>query len=169
MSIPASDPYCEQATKAPEPEPFLGYGGFWARVVAAFLDGIIVSVLSSIVVALLSPILNKETLDSLTDSGFLKDAVPFVSGSTASFLISLAYQTAMNTGSHQASLGKMAMGLRVVTDQGLPLSVPKAAIRELAKILSSMILGIGFLMVAFSSRKQGLHDKIAGTLVVRSR
>jgi uncharacterized RDD family membrane protein YckC len=63
----------------------------------------------------------------------------------------------------------MALGLRVVTDDGQRLSLMHAIGRYLAKIVSGIILGIGFIMVAFTDRKRGLHDIIASTLVVKVR
>jgi uncharacterized RDD family membrane protein YckC len=63
----------------------------------------------------------------------------------------------------------MAVGLRVVTDQGNRLSFLNATGRFFAKFLSALLLGIGFLMVAFTDRKRGLHDIIASTLVIKNR
>jgi uncharacterized RDD family membrane protein YckC len=61
----------------------------------------------------------------------------------------------------------MALGIRVTDLDGNRIGFGKATGRYFAKILSALILGIGFLMVAFTERKQGLHDMLAGTLVVR--
>jgi uncharacterized RDD family membrane protein YckC len=63
----------------------------------------------------------------------------------------------------------MAVGLRVVTDEGTRLSFLNATGRFFAKFVSAIILCIGFLMVAFTDRKRGLHDMIADTLVVKVR
>ena len=68
-----------------------------------------------------------------------------------------------------ATLGKMAIGLRVVTSDGQRLSFANATGRYFAKILSAIILLIGFIMIAFTDRKRGLHDMIAGTLVIKVR
>ena len=69
----------------------------------------------------------------------------------------------------QATVGKLALGIRVTDMQGARISFPRALGRYLAKYLSAIILGIGFIMVAFTRRKQGLHDLIAGTLVLNGR
>jgi uncharacterized RDD family membrane protein YckC len=61
----------------------------------------------------------------------------------------------------------MALGIIVTDLEGRRIGFGRATGRYFAKILSALILGIGFLMVAFTQRKQGLHDMIAGTLVVR--
>ncbi len=72
------------------------------------------------------------------------------------------------TGKEGYSVGKRLFGLRVVkTDGKTPIGLTDALVREvIGKIISGMLLGIGFLWIAFDSEKQGLHDKIAKTYVV---
>lgn len=62
----------------------------------------------------------------------------------------------------------MAVGLRVVTTDGQQLSFLHATGRYFAKFISAIILCIGFIMVAFSEKNRGLHDMIAGTLVIKT-
>ena len=64
-------------------------------------------------------------------------------------------------------MGKIALGIQVTDLQGNRVSFGKALGRNVAKILSALILYIGFIMAAFTAKKQGLHDMIAGTLVVK--
>ena len=71
--------------------------------------------------------------------------------------------------SSQATLGKMALGLKVTDVHGRRLTFGNALGRSLAKILSGLILAIGYIMAAFDDRKQGLHDKMASTLVMKTR
>ena len=75
----------------------------------------------------------------------------------------------MDDAERGATVGKMAMGLRVVTGSGQRLSFMNATGRYFAKILSAIILCIGFIMIAFTDKKRGLHDMIAGTLVIKVR
>ena len=75
----------------------------------------------------------------------------------------------MESSERGATVGKMAMGLRVVTSDGQRLSFMNATGRYFAKIISAIILGIGFLMIAFTDKKRGLHDMIASTLVIKVR
>ena len=64
--------------------------------------------------------------------------------------------------------GKMALRIKVIRTDGSPVSYGRAVLREvLGKFISSILLGIGYLMVAFDNRKQGLHDKIADTYVIK--
>ena len=66
-----------------------------------------------------------------------------------------------------ATLGKMLMGLKVVTVDGGPITVSRAIGRYFASMLSSVILCIGYIMVAFDDQKRALHDHICGTRVIR--
>ena len=79
------------------------------------------------------------------------------------------YFALLESSERGATVGKMAMGLRVVTSDGQRLSFMNATGRYFAKILSFLILCIGFIMVAFTDKKRGLHDIIAGTLVIKTR
>ncbi len=69
----------------------------------------------------------------------------------------------------QASIGKMLIGVKVTDDQGRPIGYGKALGRNLAKLVGMATLGIGFFTGFFDRRQQCLHDKIAGTLVIKDR
>ena len=84
-----------------------------------------------------------------------------------SILVDWLYFSLLESSRWQATLGKKMLGLTVTDLNGNRLTFGKATGRYFAKILSSLILFIGFIMVAFTERKQGLHDQIAGTLVLR--
>ena len=69
----------------------------------------------------------------------------------------------------QASVGKMLIGVKVTDDQGNPIGYGRALARNLAKLVGIATLGIGFFIGFFDKRQQCLHDKIAGTLVIKDR
>ena len=69
----------------------------------------------------------------------------------------------------QATIGKLAMGLAVIDCNGYRITFKKANARFFSKILSTLIIFIGFIMIVFSDKKQGLHDRIACTFVVKRR
>ncbi len=75
----------------------------------------------------------------------------------------------MESSEKQATLGKMAVGIKVIDMHGKRISFLHATGRNFAKIISVAICMIGYLMIIFTEKKQGLHDMIAGTLVVRNR
>ncbi|MBI4337857.1 MAG: RDD family protein [Chloroflexi bacterium] len=73
------------------------------------------------------------------------------------------------TGLRGQTLGKMALGIKVVDERGQVPGVGRAALREvIGKFLSALALGLGFLWIAWDGKKQGWHDKIATTFVVRA-
>jgi uncharacterized RDD family membrane protein YckC len=147
------------------------YGGFWIRVVAVIIDVIIVKVV-------LLPVKAMFGLGGLALNGFDMHAfhrgmaLPyFIFGSGVFVLLTLVaswlYESLMESSSYQATLGKMIFGMKVTDLYGNRISFARATGRHFAKILSAMILFIGFIMVGFTERKQGLHDILAGTLVRR--
>ena len=86
-----------------------------------------------------------------------------------SFVIGWLYFALMESSERGATVGKMVVGLRVVTSNGQRLSFLNATGRYFAKIISAIILFIGFIMIGFTDKKRGLHDMIAGTLVIKVR
>jgi uncharacterized RDD family membrane protein YckC len=73
----------------------------------------------------------------------------------------------MESSSNQATLGKMVVGLKVTNMEGEPISFMNATGRYFAKIISAIILMIGYIMAAFNPKKQALHDQLAKTLVLK--
>ncbi|MFC3198412.1 RDD family protein [Parapedobacter deserti] len=69
----------------------------------------------------------------------------------------------------QASIGKMLIGVKVTDEQGRPIRYGKALLRNIAKLTGVLTLGFGFFSGFFDRRQQCLHDKIAGTLVIKDR
>ena len=77
------------------------------------------------------------------------------------------YFALMESSTWQGTLGKKALGLEVTDLEGRRISFGRATGRFFAKIISALILWIGFIMAGFTEKKQALHDMIAGTLVIR--
>lgn len=127
---------------------FTGYAGFWIRVLAYLIDGVV-----------LLGVLLVISGGQLREISVLEKAVLSV--------ISWLYFTLLESSSKQATLGKIALGLKVTDMVGDRITWGRANGRFFSKILSGMILNIGYIMVAFTARKQGLHDLIAQTLVIR--
>lgn len=143
------------------------YAGFWIRFVAAFIDGMIVGVAQSIV---MFPFLGLPWNEQVDEYG---DPVLFSGAILASWLVSLVfnwlYEAFMESGKRQATVGKMALGLKVTDMSGNRISFANATGRHFAKYLSAIILLIGYIMAAFTQKKQALHDVLADTLVVYDR
>lgn len=89
---------------------------------------------------------------------------------TAIFLlIRWLYFAIMESSSYQATFGKQLLEIKVTDMDGNRISFWRATLRYFAKILSGMIFYLGYLMIGFTEKKQGLHDMIAGTLVINDR
>ena len=82
--------------------------------------------------------------------------------------INWLYFALLESSSMQGTLGKKALGMIVTDLSGNRIGFGRATGRYFGKILSAIILGIGFIMVAFTERKQGLHDLLANTLVYKA-
>jgi uncharacterized RDD family membrane protein YckC len=132
----------------------LEYAGFWIRVVANIIDSIVLSVVILFVGFVL-------VAGALATNSFAVIAIAYI----GCFVAVFGYFAIMESSPRQATLGKMAVGIKVADENGQRLSTMHALGRNVAKILSQMILYIGYIMVAFDAKKQGLHDKIAGTIV----
>jgi uncharacterized RDD family membrane protein YckC len=142
------------------------YGGFWIRVVAALIDAVILRVVVAPVGVIFGGLGMAGTMSGLPHHGLaiLGGGVTFILLLFGSWL----YEAFMESSSYQATLGKMIFGMKVTDLNGNRISFERATGRHFAKWLSGMILGIGYIMVGFTERKQGLHDLLAGTLVRRA-
>jgi len=157
------------------------YAGFWLRFVATVIDSILVS-------AIIGPLLlaaygrgyfqpfidfqagrEQDLLGSLMDLAAALDK-PMYSGPTH-FVISYvlpAVAIVLFWMARQATPGKMLLGMKIADAQTLGPPTRKQDIgRYLAYYVSMLCLFVGFLWVAVDSRKQGWHDKLAGTVVIR--
>jgi uncharacterized RDD family membrane protein YckC len=141
------------------------YGGFWRRVLAYIIDAIILSIVGGVISAALfgSAAGLSSLMPGSESTTALTGAMLGVQG--LSFVLNWLYFAVLESSSMQGTLGKKALGMIVTDLDGAPIGFGRATGRYFAKILSALIMMIGFVMVAFTARKQGLHDLIAGTLV----
>jgi uncharacterized RDD family membrane protein YckC len=124
------------------------YAGFWVRFVAAVLDGLI-----------------------LTAIGFL---VGLIAGGITyrivlGILIGITYDVGFWVANDGATPGKMAVGVKVQMANGQPIDVGPALLRYIGYLVSYITFFIGFILIGFTAQKRGLHDYIAGTIVIKSR
>jgi uncharacterized RDD family membrane protein YckC len=141
------------------------YAGFWRRFAAALLDGILINIVSGVASFIIGLIVGVSFSGAGTDEDTAYGAA-FLIAILVSLGISWVYYALMESSSKQATLGKMALGIIVTDNQGRRISFGRATGRYFAKFISMLILFIGYLMIAFTEKKQGLHDMIADTLVV---
>jgi len=144
------------------------YAGFWRRVIAYFIDAIVLGIVMGIVFGILGAIAGAALSGGNSDNagGVIASlgAVLYVVLIVAVWL----YFALMESSSKQATLGKMALSIKVTDLEGHRITFGKATGRFFGKIISGMILYIGYMMAGWTAKKQALHDMMAGTLVVRS-
>jgi uncharacterized RDD family membrane protein YckC len=133
------------------------FAGFWKRLAASLID-VFINLLIGIIVG--------GTVGFLMGaSGYEMEAIEALAN-VAGYLASWIYFAAFESSEGQATPGKKALGIKVTDLNGKRISFGRASGRFFAKYLSAALLCIGFVMIAFTKRKQGLHDMIAGCLVV---
>ena len=120
------------------------YAGFWIRLVAYIIDSVVL----------------------LIPNYAIGMVVPMMTANLFSMIIYGVYVMYFLSSEMMATPGKMAMGLIVTDGDGNRISAGAAATRWICYFISAITLGIGFFMIGFTEKKEGLHDKLAGTLVV---
>ena len=167
--------YAQKLREGVAPVQAVSYAGFWIRVVAVIIDAIIMTIVQGLLqfVALggffrtnvrIEPGMRPDEVGALM--------APMLGMIGMAWLISVAVNScyeAFFIYKFGATPGKMALGLKVVRPNGGPVDLGRAFGRYFAKLLSGLILCIGYIMVAFDSEKRGLHDMICDTRVVRIR
>ena len=154
----------------------MNYAGFWLRFVAFIIDWIILFILNWLIIAPLLAAVGISSGVSMSDlaSGNFDPAqlVAMLSamigiGWFISTTIDILYHSFLESSKFQGSVGKIALGLKVTDASGNKIDLVKALIRNVCKIISGVILAIGYIMAGFTDKKQALHDMIASTLVVK--
>jgi uncharacterized RDD family membrane protein YckC len=146
--------------------------GFWRRFWAMFLDRFVLSALFTPFFFLLAfPVLAQHA-NEMSDADAAAQAVLTIWMTLLPFAIfaglcTWLYFALFQASAKQATLGQMALGIRVTDLQGRRISFARATGRYFAHIVTGLTLGIGFLTVLFTEKKQCVHDMIAGTMVER--
>jgi len=136
--------YYEQYEKKDQGRPLhiSAYGSFWVRLVADCIDIMIISAVCTLL-------------------GATEDLMA---------LIYCAYYIICESSiGNGATIGKKVMGLKVVNSDFETISIGQSIGRTLGKFLSWLLLGYGFFMILISKRRQGLHDRMSGTYVIKTR
>ncbi len=168
FSIPPAAPGVYPPAAAARP---LAYAGFWLRFVAWIIDTIILWIVTSFITiplvaatGLREMILNHppqtpEELIALMGT-IWKIAI-------LGLVIRWLYYALLESSAWQATIGKLTLGLKVTDMAGQRVSFARATGRFFGKIISGIILWIGYIMAGFTAQKQALHDMMAGCLVMR--
>lgn len=163
------------------------YAGFWRRFVAYIIDQILIGAVNFAILLPLYLIFGLGIFAFENFEGFEKfsnvnSTVQYEDEYTAAFVIAIIfialivggisiiiqwlYYALMESSSKQATLGKMALGIKVTDMNGNRISFGRATGRFFGKIISGLILNVGYIMAAFTQKKQALHDLMANCLVI---
>jgi uncharacterized RDD family membrane protein YckC len=148
--------------------PEIVYAGFWLRYLALTLDNIIVgiplAIIAFLILFLVALITGENSSNPSTGFKLIQSFVYI-----AQIIAQICYFVIL-TNKRQATIGKRLLGLKVLSEEGSTISLGKIILREtIGKLVSGIILGIGFLMAAFTSKKQALHDIMSGSVVISNR
>lgn len=182
------EPWARPEPVSRGPAPGYAYVGFWRRFVALVIDGVLLTIVSyAIIIPMIIASFASADLSLLREPGsyYIDPATGLAVASPAAmsliwrmvgqmflglaivFLVQALYFVVLWTW-RGATLGQLALGMEIRNEaDGRRIGLGRALLRYLGFVISSWILCIGFIWVAFDRRKQGWHDKIGGTLVVR--
>jgi len=149
------------------------YGGFWIRFLAHLIDHVILGAVAAplFFIMVLPSIVriahqaerdqepSPELIVAIVSSAFVYIALAFIG--------QWLYEALLTSSLWQGTIGKKVLRLKVVDEAGNRIGFGRATGRFFAKILSSMFFCIGFIMVGLTDRKRGLHDMLAGTMVMK--
>jgi uncharacterized RDD family membrane protein YckC len=163
--------YMQRVREGGQPIGVRRYAGFWIRFVARFLDSVILSIVISIFIIPLALIFGVSMPTAGSDPSVLLPMILHFEAIAApiAILITMIYEVYFLS-SRGATIGKMALGLKVIRADGGPISGGRAVGRFFAYLLDSYFtLTIGFIIAGFDSEKRSLHDRICDTRVIYAK
>ncbi len=161
----------EQGSAVAAGAAFLLYAGFWIRVLAVIIDGLILAVCFFLLVMIMFLIPGRNLIRTLQNPDLSPTVIGAVYGGIALFYlvffaVTVAYQSWF-VARRGGTPGKLALGLRVVRSDGTALSGGRSVGRAFAYILNNLVpFGIGFIIAGFDNQKRALHDHICDTRVI---
>lgn len=164
----------ENQTSAPD------YAGFWARFAAYFIDAAVIALFFNALYWVAhtnvaqylesNPELARKLIDDSSEYSVNYKAankIMYYYSSILSILLNWSYFAGMESSPLRGTIGKWALGIYVTDMEGQRISFTTATGRFFGKIVSGLLLGIGYIMAGTTDRKQALHDKMAECLVMR--
>lgn len=154
------------------------YAGFWLRVAAYLIDSLVMSaggllIAIPVIIGIVGFAVGLEGVDNPED--FLESGRwMYVGGiiglillaSLLGLVMGWLYYALMESSKYGGTLGKIAVGIKVVDMNGNKVTFGKATGRYFSRIVTNMTLFVGYIMAGFTEKKQALHDIIAGCLVI---
>lgn len=148
------------------PKSQFSYAGFWLRAIAYVIDVFLLSVVSGIFI--LGPLLPRAGISPNNPWALLNNGSRQVLAiELLMMMMQWCYWALLESSAWQATIGKRILGLYVTDLSGKRISFARASGRYFAMIISTLTIGIGYLMAGFTPKKQALHDMIAECLVLK--
>jgi len=147
------------------------FAGFWRRLAAYMIDGFIISAIFTVlmIIATVSYVTGALSSDGGALMSKITDPAQMTSLSMSvwafSSVLNIAYFTCFH-GATGRTPGKRVMGLQVISVEGTRISYGTAFLRTVGYLVSSLVFCLGYTWIGFDKKKQGWHDKIAGTVVI---
>lgn len=142
------------------------YAGFWLRLAAYLIDSLALGLTAG--VAVFMPLMSRGAISAENPWAiYTNTSRQYVALQLLLMMIQWVYFALLESSPWQASLGKRMLGLLVTDLEGKRISFGRASARYFCSLLSSFILMAGFIMIAFTRQKQGLHDILTGCLVIK--
>lgn len=145
------------------------YAGFWIRFVARVIDSIILGVVGAIITLPIRLAVGFSAVSTTDPTAALPAMLGMLGISVAVNMILGALYEIYFLSSRGATIGKLALGLKVIKADGSGLSVGQATGRYFAYLLDSFTFTIGFIIAGFDSEKRSLHDRICDTRVIYTK
>jgi uncharacterized RDD family membrane protein YckC len=149
------------------------YGGFWLRLLAHLIDHVILGLVAApLFFILVLPVIVRVVHEAESNQEPSPELIVAIVSSVFVYILlafvgQWLYEALLTSSSWQGTVGKRVLQLKVTDELGNRIGFGRATGRFFAKILSSMLFCIGFIMIGLTDRKRGLHDMLAGTLVMR--
>jgi uncharacterized RDD family membrane protein YckC len=153
--------------------PTARYAGFWLRFLAHLIDHVILGIVAApLFFILVLPVILRVANDAERNQEPSPEMIIAILSSVFIYVVlafvgQWLYEALLTSSSWQGTVGKRVLQLKVTDELGNRIGFGRATGRFFAKILSSMFFYVGFIMVGLTDRKRGLHDMLAGTLVMR--
>lgn len=136
------------------------YAGFWRRVGASVIDLVLLTLIQMGI--FMSFGLSPNVFDTAQTN-----AASYGVAQLVFFIVNIAFDVIFWVNFDGATPGKKALGIRIVQENGKPLTYSVALVRWFCYFISLIPFGLGFFWAAFDKKKQAWHDKLVSTIVVR--
>jgi uncharacterized RDD family membrane protein YckC len=141
------------------------YAGFWIRALAYLIDCAICFIPVCVIAVIVLNVSGYATPDQTP--GQTASTMPLWICMLVGFLAQWPYWAVSESSGRQATLGKRIVGIIVIDQNGSRISFARASARYVARVIAAIPLYLGLIVVAFDGKKRGLHDRMAGTLVIK--